>query len=161
MSSHTTQAQGEVTEFAAHLIKNIAWGSTPEPISWMPATTAWYLVYTAIIFTMLAYVIARYIKWLKASYLREAQVLLETYRHGDTQRIAHLVKRVANQRWPEHQVGTMGCTAFYLFLSEQQGELGLSDECCDAIFNAAYQPTQSVSQRHVEEVKQWIGAIHV
>ncbi len=159
--SNTDLEQGSVTEFAAHLINKIEWGTTPEPVSWMPATTAWYLLFALILITIVAYFIARYFKWLKASYLRQADQLLEQYRVDSHQCIAHLAKRVANQRWPEHSVGLMDATAFTLFLNQQQGKLGLSSACCDEIFAATYQPLATVSEQHIIEVKRWIGAINV
>ncbi|MCK6262781.1 DUF4381 domain-containing protein [Vibrio sp. ZSDE26] len=157
----TNAHEGSVTEFGAHLIKNLEWRTLPTPVSWFPATTAWYTLFALILLAIIGAVFYRRLKWLRASYLREAATLFEEYLQTDHQRIGHLVKRVANQHWPEGKVGVMNATAFYQFLQQQQGELSLSNSCCEALLQTSYQPNVVLSEQHVAEVRAWLGALYV
>ncbi|MGF1721329.1 DUF4381 domain-containing protein [Vibrio kyushuensis] len=157
----TNGHEGSVTEFGAHLIKNLEWAELPTPVSWFPATTAWYTLFVLIILTILGALLYRLLKWLRTTYLREAKDLLEKYLQTDPQRVGHLVKRVANQHWPEYRVGVMTAAAFHQFLQQQQGELSLSNSCCEALLQTNYQPNAVLSEQHVAEVRAWLGALYV
>ncbi|MGF1696054.1 DUF4381 domain-containing protein [Vibrio lamellibrachiae] len=159
--SNTNLEQGSVTEFGAHLIKNLEWAALPEPVSWMPATIGWYVLLMLLMLSLLGYGIFRRIKWLQEAYLRQAAELLGYYAKKQPQNIGHLVKRVAVQHWPKHNVGLMDAETFALFLEEQQWEAALSKSCCVALFNATYQTSETLSEQHIAEVEQWIGALNV
>lgn len=150
---------GEVTEFAAHLIKKSEWISEPDAISWFPNTAFWTVFFFFVCAFIVVFILKQYISYLSSAYIREAREEIE--RKIDSRNfssIASIIKRLCQQRWPEESISRQSLEQLPKILDRLHPYPPLSIDLCRSLITAAYQPNKSLSQQEVLTLQHWLKA---
>ncbi|CAH1572667.1 conserved hypothetical protein [Vibrio jasicida] len=147
--------QGQIVEFGSHLVKRAEWIDPPAAISWLPQTLAWQLIGLALFSASILFWGHRYHQYLKRSYLRQAWALFQHY-HANNQlaAIADLIKRLANQHWPNESVGLMDSQHFADFIANNSHGRLTADQIMD-LMSTSYQPSPTLDPATQKAIYQW------
>ncbi len=125
--------------------------TTPEPVSYIPQTTAWYLL-AALLLLILAATLWRCVARYRVNhYRREALAALieierqsATNNHSEAQ-IAALLRRAALSVYPRASVASLHGEAWLVFLDKSYGGKDFSDGPRRVIADAPYLPAHLLS----------------
>lgn len=125
--------------------------TTPEPLSYIPQTTAWYLLAAVLLLILVAALWRLAARYRVNRYRREAlAALMEIERqsatdsHSETQ-VAAVLRRTALSIYPRASVASLHGRTWLKFLDQSYGGKDFSDGPGRVIANAAYQPTHLLS----------------
>lgn len=134
---------------------------TPEPISWLPQTTGWWIVTSWLIALLLLGALHGYLKWRRNRYRRDALVELRTIEQQGSldgvaaHSIAALLKRTALAAYPRDQVASLYGAEWAGFLRESTGNDKIVAAGADQLAAMAYRPDGDVAAL-IRSARRWI-----
>ncbi|WP_424814315.1 DUF4381 domain-containing protein [Roseococcus sp. YIM B11640] len=109
----------------------------PEPVSFWPATPAWYLLF-GLVLLLTAWLAWRgWRRWRRNAYRREA---LAALRGAASPEIAAILKRTALAAWPREQVAALSGADWAAFLRRTAPRAHLAPAEAEALATLAYAP---------------------
>lgn len=128
----------------------------PEPVSWLPATSGWWILacWLAGLFLVVAWHVMS--RWRKNRYRREALAALDAGSGAPAAvDIARVLKRAALAAYPRERVASLSGSAWAAFLRETSGDDSVVAEAAEQLARAAYQPDVDPAAL-VEPARRWI-----
>lgn len=146
----------------------------PDPVSWMPQTTGWYVV-LGLVLLVAAYWVCRWVRRYRANrYRRSALAALKVIeqelqrpdkRAGALAEIPLLVKWTALSAYPRRDVAGLSGEKWLGFLDKTMGGKDFTQGKGQVLAELAYAPASRISRLPDETicgllqlVRQWIGA---
>lgn len=124
----------------------------PAPVSFWPATPAWYGLFAMLLALLLWLAFRGWRTWRRNAYRREALRALDAA--TQPAEIAAILKRTALAAWPRAQVASLSGTDWAAFLQRSAPRARLAPAEAGMLAAIAYAPT-SVGVR--DAARRWIG----